>query len=79
MGETDPSQESNKRNSRKTVPRVVAVEPDRSLDRYMIEELKNKAKLSKEVPFEETDINLYKARAQVAGFRTSETRVRLWI
>lgn len=60
-------------------PRVIATEPDRTLERYVIDEFKAKAVGSKEVPFEVIDLSLYKPRAKLVGFGTSETRLPLWI
>ena len=60
-------------------PRRIASEPDHSLQRYSTLEFQTQTRRSKEVPFEAIDRNLYKAKAQLVGFRTSETRLQPWI
>ena len=53
--------------------------PDRSLDRYMYDEFKSKAIYSKDVPYEAIDVKLYKPRAKLVAFKTSEDRLTVWI
>jgi len=59
--------------------RVSIIEPDHSFERYMVDEFKEKASTSKEVPFETIDINLYSSNAKIVAFKTSEQRLRYWI
>lgn len=73
------SDESTTKVSNNKVPRVIANEPDHTFSRYVIDKFKTKASGSKSVPFESIDPNLYKPKAKLVGFRTSEDRIALWI
>ena len=77
MEEVSATEPSNKKFTVR--PRVIASEPDRSLNRYMTDEFKSKAINSKEVPFEYIDLKLYKPRAKLVGFHTSEERLKFWV
>ncbi|KXJ27931.1 hypothetical protein AC249_AIPGENE2884 [Exaiptasia diaphana] len=54
-------------------------QPDRSLQRYVYDELKTKSIYAKAVPFEEVDVNSYKPKTKLIAFSTTETRLPLWI
>jgi len=55
------------------------MEPDRSFGRYLIDSFKTQASGSKDIPFEEIDLSLYKTSSKRLGFKTNEERLHLWI
>ena len=67
------SQVSQTQGKRKT--HVTYYSQDRSLEQYIYDEFKTKSIYAKDLPFEAIDVNLYKPKAMLTAFKTTDINV----
>ena len=73
----DDSVTKNTEKSR--IQKLYCTEPDRTSYRYVVDEIRGKAKQAKSVKFEDIDQGTYAESARLVGFVTSAERISIWV
>ena len=68
-----------KTSEKPRIQKLCYVEPDRTNYRYVVDEIKGKAKQAKSVKFEDIDQGTYAESARLVGFVTSAERISIWV